>query len=107
MYSKKMPARRAPSLPMDADRPWQVARTSVGKISPGSIQVVALGPNWPKKDDVKYRNCDRCPPSVTVSRLQAPVSGQLLGQTCFQDSIPSDRRESAPLELHKESGLPS
>ena len=34
-------------------------RISVGMISAGSSQVVALGPNWPQKEEKKYRNCGR------------------------------------------------
>ena len=34
---------------MAAEMPWHVARMSVGKTSPGSSQVVALGPNWPAR----------------------------------------------------------
>ena len=39
--------------------PWHVARIGVGNTSPGSSQVVALGPNWPKKELRKYRACSR------------------------------------------------
>ena len=54
-----MPATRAPTLPVAAEMPWHVARMSVGNTSPGSSQVVALGPNWPKKELRKYRACSR------------------------------------------------
>ena len=41
----------APSLPTVAAMPWLVVRTAVGKISPATSQVVALGPNWLKNED--------------------------------------------------------
>lgn len=46
----------APSLPLAAEIPWAVERYRVGKISPGMIKVVVLGPKFWKKLVKQYRN---------------------------------------------------
>ena len=38
-------------MPIAAAKPWHMARISVGTISAGSSQVVALGPNCPQKEE--------------------------------------------------------
>lgn len=45
------PATSAPALPTAAAKPWHMPRISVGTVSAGSSQVVALGPNWPQKEE--------------------------------------------------------
>lgn len=47
---RQVAGRSSPALPMAAAKPWHMARISVGTISAGSSQVVALGPNWPQKE---------------------------------------------------------
>ena len=39
----------APALPAAADMPWHVERSLAGKISAGTMNVVAFGPKFEKK----------------------------------------------------------
>ena len=40
----------APAFPAAADMPWHVERILAGKISEGTIKVVAFGPKFEKKN---------------------------------------------------------
>ncbi len=68
-------------------------RISVGMVSAGSNQVVALGPNWPQKDEKKYRNCrtvgtggERLVAATSMTRVMARHCGRRHGAHPFSEA---------------------